>query len=165
MPENEQKAYYFGCWFGPGHDLRNVDGSLVSRNHVPFDPFDIEAPIDGIYAPRRAERWFKVGSGLGRARGDLCFIGEAWNAPERGEVQRSSVECPQGEFLIHHVRGHTLMAWWDRTQGDDRAACNSLFIVEGTYTAQEMLALWPMKFPLQAGNLERAGVELREAKP
>jgi hypothetical protein len=156
------KAYYFGCWQRPGHGLFDVDGRSVGRDQVPFDPFDITAPIDGIYAPRRAERWFKVGAGRGRAKGDLCFIGEAWNAVERSDVRSRSVECSQGEFLIHQVYGYTLMAWWDRTQGDDRAACNSLFIVEGKHSAQEMLALWPLKFPLQAKNLERADVALRE---
>jgi hypothetical protein len=57
------------------------------------------------------------------------------------------------------------MAWWDRTQGDERGACNSVLIVEGDRTTEEMLALWPQCFPLQAANLERAGAQLREATP
>jgi hypothetical protein len=160
---SDLRVYYFGCWQRAGHGLYHVGGSGVHpRDGVPFDPFDNALPLDGTLAPRRAERWFRVGVGPGRARGDLCFAGEGWKTPERAEVRSRSVECPQGEFLIHRLRGYTLMAWWDRTQGDNRGACNSVFLVEGERTAKEMLALWPASFPLQAANLERAGVKLVE---
>lgn len=85
------------------------------------------------------------------------------NPEERRRLRDYGAECPQGAFLIHRYRGHTLMAWWDRNQGDTRGACNSVFIVEGGHTAGTMLALWPQCFPLQAANLDRAGMQLREA--
>lgn len=140
------RAYYFGCWQQPGHHLYHVGGRAVhSHDGVPFDPSDNARWLDGGLAPRC------VGSSIGRPC--CAFL---------GGVRIQSTEAPQGRFLLHWIRGYTLIAWWDRTQGDDRGACNSVFIVEGEHTAAEMLALWPELFPLQAANLKRAGIELRE---
>jgi hypothetical protein len=154
---SDPRAYYFGCWHVAGHYLHHVGGSGVHpRDGVPFDVFDNAPWLDGGLAPKRAS--------TGPRAGQVYFALDGRNE-ERDCLRRAGAECPQGEFLLHHLRGYTLIAWWDRTQGDDRSACNSVFLVEGERTAEEMLALWPASFPLQAANLERAGVKLVEVKP
>lgn len=79
----------------------------------------------------------------------------------RSRIERASDEASQGEFLLHAINGCTIAAWWDRTQGDDRAASNSCLFVEGAWNAAEMLKWFPKLFPLQAERLAAAGVELR----
>jgi hypothetical protein len=79
----------------------------------------------------------------------------------RWAIERESDESDQGEFLLHAIAGCTVAAWWDRTQGDTRSACNSCFIVEGNHDAAEMLELFPRVFPVQAARLAAAGVTLR----
>lgn len=80
---------------------------------------------------------------------------------QRYEVERVSEECPQGQFLLHDIRGCTIAAWWDRTQGDERGACNSCLIIEGGHNASAMMALFQRLFPCQAKRLADAGVELK----
>jgi hypothetical protein len=158
------RAYYFGCWQGPGHGLHHVGGrSVRPHDGVPFDPFDNAFWLDGGLAPRRLGAGEEYGAG--RRAGDVFFALDGRDEDQRARLRRAGRELPQGEFLLHRFRGRTLMAWWDRTQGDERGACNSVFIVEGDRTTEEMLALWPQCFPLQAANLERAGAQLREATP
>lgn len=53
--------------------------------------------------------------------------------------------CPkgnqyQGKAWLHHKDGWTAIGLWDRT-GDARGNSNSNFIVEGTYTFDEMCEL------------------------
>jgi len=44
---------------------------------------------------------------------------------------------PQGEALIHHLDGFTVMAMWDRT-GDSRPGSSSTFVIEGTHGFEAM---------------------------
>jgi hypothetical protein len=52
--------------------------------------------------------------------------------------------CPQnngqrqGEYLLIHINGWTILAWWDRTV-DTRPGSHSTFLKHGTWTAEEML--------------------------
>jgi hypothetical protein len=60
--------------------------------------------------------------------------------------------------------GYTAISWWDRNQGDTRGACNSTVLLEGTHTADEMVAALREHFPHVAANLAKAGIELVEVK-
>jgi energy-coupling factor transporter ATP-binding protein EcfA2 len=73
---------------------------------------------------------------------------------QRDRAFHAGDELPQGHFLIHNMSGLTLMAWWDRTHGDKRGACNSVYAVEGDFGADQMLEWWPRHFPLQAKHME-----------
>lgn len=154
------RAYFFGYW-GDGHLLHHIGGRTVHpRDGVPFNPFDNAFWLDGGLAPKRV-----TGGGarrVGRPVGAVFFALDGRSDDERQRLRHAGAECAMGEFLRHHFRGHTMLAWWDRTQGDGRGACNTVFIVEGDRSTAEMLDLWPRCFPLQARNLERAGVMLVE---
>jgi hypothetical protein len=63
----------------------------------------------------------------------LRNLGEASNAQ------------PEGKALLHHKDGWTALGFWDRS-GDDRWNSNSNFLVRGTYTFDEMLALAKEQF-------------------
>jgi hypothetical protein len=82
---------------------------------------------------------------------------------ERMRITYDSAEYPQGEFLRHFLdTGMTAIQWWDRTQGDSRGACNSTILLDGRYTADEMIAALMKHFPHVAVNLANAGVALVE---
>jgi hypothetical protein len=53
---------------------------------------------------------------------------------------------PQGEALIHHLDGFTVMAMWDRT-GDSRPGSSSTFVMEGTHAYPAMCRLASEAFP------------------
>lgn len=159
-PTELPRAYYFGCWNGQGHGLHHVGGAPATpRGGAPFDVFGDAPWLDAGLAPRRA-----AVSRYGISAGSLFCACIGISRGDRLKLHDFGSECAQGAFAIHIRSGHTLIAWWDRTQGDDRAACNSVFIVEGERSSQEMLELWPRCFPAQAANLERAGVRLVEAR-
>lgn len=92
----------------------------------------------------------------------------AGNPDDRNTSQRYSYrseELPQGCFLYHRIRSssgrvYSMISWWDRTQGDERGACNSTFIVPGTHDAEQLLVWLPVAFPLQVQRLTAAGVRL-----
>ncbi len=58
----------------------------------------------------------------------------------------------------------TMLAWWDRAQGDTRPNCSTALIAEGEHDASAMLAELAARFPTVLDNLRRAGVELREVR-
>lgn len=160
------RAYFFGYW-GDGHLLHHIGGRTVRPGDgIPFDPFTNAPWLDGGLAPkqvtessaRRYLRAYDVGHPVGAL---FCSI-DGRSEDERRWLRHNGAECEMGKFVRHYFRGYTLIAWWDRTQGDGRGACNSVFLVEGNHTSHEMLTLWPQCFPLQAANLSRAGVQLRE---
>lgn len=73
----------------------------------------------------------KSGSPFGRyPDGTLC--------PEGGQVQ--------GAAILHQKDGWTAIGFWDRT-GDDRGNSNSNFIVQGTYSFEEMCKLAQEAYP------------------
>jgi hypothetical protein len=53
---------------------------------------------------------------------------------------------PEGKALLHQKDGWTALGFWDRS-GDHRFNSNSNFLVRGTYTFDEMLALAKDQFP------------------
>lgn len=159
------RAWWHGCWGEPGHYLHDVNGRS-GRNMIPcaLRPTGsiYEAPyLDGGLAPRRLrDRYPPLTFSIPDDRIVYSMQGGGkWK--QRDEVERVSDECPQGEFLLHSISGCTIAAWWDRTQGDKRGACNSCLIVDGNHNASAMMELFPRLFPRQAKRLADAGVELR----
>jgi|SRR5271157_5915254 len=60
-------------------------------------------------------------------------------APEGPQVQ--------GAAVLHQKDGWTAIGFWDRT-GDDRGNSNSNFIVQGTFSYDEMVAMAQEAYPL-----------------
>ena len=156
MPD---RCFFFGCWNEPGHFLRGAQGTdqrlsyEISEKIVTFGPDRIH--LDGSLAPRRM-----------RYANALTWSGSLKTRDARSRIDYDSSECPQGEFLRHVLdNGFTAIAWWDRTQGDKRGACNSTILLEGVHTSEEMLVALKTYFPHVLANLEKAGVALVELKP
>lgn len=151
MISERTRAWYHGCWDRPGHFMWQIDGDQLSDRGLPANSL---RGLDGGWAPRELE---------GR-----IFYAMQYAADE-SELRRNfdrGAERPQGQFLVHRLPAHglTLMSWWDRTHGDRRGACNSVYIVEADPVVDDMLAWWPRHFPLQAKHLANAGVHLVEAR-
>lgn len=157
---SKPRCFFFGCWNEPGHYLFYPGGATVpytaedriSWFKKPLFPGQLiaeRAHLDGTLAPRRSHE------------GKLV-----WCALRPGRaVEYYSVECPQGQYLVHHLpNGFTAMSWWDRCQGDQRGACNSTVLLEGQHHEAEMLAALHEHFPHVVENLQKAGVVLTAAK-
>jgi len=113
--------------------------------------------LDGTLAPKRW-RW--------RHGGALCWQGQGTTKEESERVHYDADELPQGQFLRHVLdNGFTALAWWDRCQGDERGACNSVFLMEGEHDTPSMLAALREHFPHVVANLERHVVALVEVFP
>ena len=160
----DPRAWWHGCWLEPGHYLFDRRaGRGRAGDQCPLRPsgrLDEAYWLDGGLAPRRVRHGARLrievpsdGVVFTRMAGEDRTLASS--------IELRSGEAPQGEFLLHAVAGCTVAAWWDRTQGDTRGACNSCLIVEGNHCANEMLALFPCLFPKQAGRLSAAGVALR----
>lgn len=52
----------------------------------------------------------------------------------------------QGAASLHHIRGWTVLAWWDMTV-DSRPASNSALLAEGMLDMPAMLGLLHVAFP------------------
>lgn len=52
----------------------------------------------------------------------------------------------EGEAMVHHIHGRTIMAFWDRSV-DSRPGSNSLFIVRGIKSFNEMYRISRETFP------------------
>lgn len=150
------RVYLFGYDPGRGFDLLKPGGR--SARDPAVDPFSM--PIDGGFAPRRARVDTITAAEIARIDG-ICWRAEGFDDHERRRIERDSEECPQGEYLLHRWHGFTLLAWWDRTQGDRRPNCSTTLLVEGEHDASAMLAELAARFPAVLDNLRRAGVDLR----
>jgi hypothetical protein len=159
-PTSNPRAWWHGCWLKPGHYLFDRRGN--SGNSM--DPCPVRSGLDEAYwlDGGLAPRMLRIGARVKVMADRIAFTRMACNDRDlRYLIELHSDECPQGEFLLHAIAGCTIAAWWDRTQGDTRGACNSCLIVEGGHGANQMLALFPRLFPVQAGRLAKAGVTLR----
>jgi hypothetical protein len=150
-------CWWFGCWLTAGHYLVGRDGTWASARHSPF--YRRDGQLDGGYAPRRWQK-LRPPPVPTLANGIVFAMMGGENAEARRTLTYGSEELPQGCFLRHEALGTTLIAWWDRTQGDERGACNSTFIVEGSHHVDDMLRWFPEAFPQQAKRLTDAGVVL-----
>lgn len=152
------KAYFFGCWNESGHFWWLPDGQRLrfdEENLLVF-PF-----IDGGYAPRRWKEGHFIYRHLVK-NALVCFRGEGETDEVQRRIESDTIEHPQGQFLVHYIRGFSLMSWWDRTQGDTRANCNSSLVVEGIHNSTDLHLALLQSFPHVQRNLMRAGVVLRE---
>ena len=159
------RAWWYGCWLEPGHYLFDRSG----RHDRGMDPCPLRRGtfstgwLDGGLTPRRLRhRAWLPNAPFAIPDDRIVFermAGDDRNLGHRIKIE--SEECPQGDFLLHAIGGCTIAAWWDRTQGDERSACNSCLIVEGAHSADEMLELFPRLFPRQAERLAQSGVQLR----
>lgn len=140
------RAWYHGVWNRCGHYMHHVGGRWADANDCPV--YDMGG-LDGGWAPRQ----------LGV---DIYFVRQLKSAEERRSHAYRGNELPQGQFLLHRfpALNVSMLAWWDRTHGDKRGGCNSVYIVEGEPSVNDMLAWWPRHFPLQAKHLAEAGVNL-----
>lgn len=140
-----QRCFYFGCWNTAGHYLFAPGGRSVGAESRLIEHYAGGRHIDATLAPR-------VGSD-----NKITWTG-AHPKDKRTRVESSTEECPQGQFLLHHLdNGFTAIQWWDRCQGDTRGACNSTVLLEGVHTAEEMLAALREHFPHVVENLKRGG--------
>lgn len=148
------KCFYFGCWNEAGHFLF-LPGGRSARGDHRLETYNGGAHLDGTLAPRVSNRT--------RA---IVWQGMGDTQEARLRIGYDSQEAPQGQFLLHVLdTGYTAIQWWDRNQGDRRGACNSTVLLEGTHTAEEMIAALHEHFPHVAANLANAGIELVEVKP
>ena len=144
---------YFGCWNEAGHYLwlpgkRSAGREYQYRKH---EYARDGVHLDGALAPVRTRD------------GQITFTATGQTMGERQRLSSRTDECPQGQFLLHHLpSGMTAIQWWDRNQGDRRGACNSTILLEGEHTATEMVAALGQHFPHVAANLAKAGVVLVE---
>lgn len=67
-------------------------------------------------------------------------------------------EAPQGVCRVVLVRGHTVVAWWDRSQ-DTRGGCNSALVARGVHSFASMVAAGKVKFPWAFERMKFALVE------
>ena len=119
------KMYYFGPWDRPGHYLHDEHG----------------------YSRGRAEGampWT-----LGQMDGDLqphfANCAKTPTYPDR------HCNCPcgkEGPALIHHKDGWTALAFWDRSV-DKRGACCSVYLAEGAFDFDQMVALARTRFAVR----------------
>ena len=107
-----------------GHHLHDVQMRHAYRSPrfdylaaIPNDfPVADERTLDGGYAPKLA----KTGGHLS--------------------------DQPEGEAALHHVRGWTILAFWDRS-GDSRGNSNSAFVIRGELDFDEAVAASRQAFP------------------
>lgn len=149
--DDSTPSWWHGCWLRAGHFLWNRDGA-----HADDSPLAV-LQLDGGYVPRRHRGTYA-----------LVALASTLDYEKRRELGYKSDELPQGQYLRSIVKLdgtiYTILAWWDRTQGDPRSACNSCFIVRGDHSAAMMLAAFPRHFPKQVERLAAAGVRLVEAR-
>ena len=129
------EVYYFGCW-GPekGHFWFLTRGRCIYR-----EP-----------------------GGMPRSLTSRIDCGLCPNTPPPDDPYGNAGPQNQGEALLHHIEGWTVLAFWDRTV-DHRGNSNSAFVVRGDYDFDAMLGVMRERFPEIAARLDAAGVEVRLA--
>lgn len=146
------RAWWHGCWLSAGHYLFDRNGRSLDYEKEGPPGMGYAPWLDGSLAPRR----YRSGRSwpIAPLRDDGLVFGRMAKSDDGlyHRIMNASDEAPQGDFLLHAIAGCTIAAWWDRTQGDTRGACNSCLIVENQC---------PQLFPRQADRLAAAGVELR----
>lgn len=144
------RCFYFGCWNDAGHYLFARGGRDVPyAERKPVETFGDDVHIDGSLAPRRTRD------------GKIVWFGQGATRRDRMQIDSRSGECPQGQFLLHHLdNGYTAIQWWDRTQGDTRPGCSGTVLLEGVHAADAMLAALREHFPHVLANLTKSGVAL-----
>lgn len=160
-------CFYFGCWGRSGHEMRGSPRNVrVGRETGrALEWFGNQIHIDGSLAPRELLEYRNDYAERHRT-GCITWYGSGVTRRDRDRIKADSVECPQGQFLLHSAlgNGYTAIQWWDRTQGDTRGACNSTVLLQGVRTAAEMVAAVELHFPQVVENLRKAGIALVEVQ-
>jgi hypothetical protein len=100
----------------------------------------------GWYMPAAGPRCLTEPSQEARAVLDHLFPRIDGSYAPRNPGRGRGTEAPQGECHVEHADGWTLISFWDRT-GDERAASNSNFVVEGEHTLEQALELARQAMP------------------
>lgn len=113
------EAYYFGCVREAGHywHFPKHRGGSESTIRTAVGP-SIHPRIDGGFCP-----------------GSIP-----------GEDSRRSRPEKQGEALLHHVDGWTILSFWDNNV-DQRSNSSSSFVARGTFNYASMRAIAEAQFP------------------
>jgi hypothetical protein len=122
----QPRMFYFGPWDSPGHYIVDERGYSMYGDKLGTLPWTL-GQLDGGLQPHFAD----------------C-------AKKRGHYYRCC-NCPsgaEGPALLHHKDGWTALAFWDRTV-DKRGACNSVYMAEGTYTFDQMVAMARERFAVR----------------
>ncbi len=163
-----ERCFFFGCAERSG---RNMFGSKMQppttfeeRNRASYYGGTEYISVDSTLAPRRVRAGcVEVLAATKRQAVDLFWIGMGVSPGARYLITTETDECPEGQFLLHHLdNGFTAIAWWDRSQGDEREGGNSVLLLEGKHTAAEMIAALREHFPNAVIHLNDAEVELVE---
>jgi len=165
------RVFFFGVWNTPNAlAAEKVNGRHVEVGHYLYAPsghhvwddgkivyYGDRIHLDGSLAPRKYTPYHG---------GGLCWSGSAATPDGRNRITYDSAECPQGQFLMHHLdNGFTAIAWWDRCHGDTRPGCSSTVLLEGAHDAPTMLEALRTHFPHVIQNLTAAGVMLVNVTP
>lgn len=166
QPEAAPRVFFFGCWNEAGHFMHQPGARRGGYSDTRrFEYYGDQVHIDGTLAPRRMQRDRRTRADGWLPPGSLCWRGQGRTPQQRDDIEYTSQECPQGQFLLHHLdTGFTAISWWDRCQGDTRGGCNSTLLLEGVHTSDEMLAALREYFPHVLANLERHGVKLLQVE-
>ena len=152
------RCFFFGCWNDAGHYLFVPGGGsafqVVGKETEHIQHYSKGVwHIDGTLAPRRFQH-----------TGEITWLGEH-EKDAYYRIESKSAECPQGQFLLHHLdNGFSAIQWWDRCHGDTRGGCNSTVLLEGVHTSEEMLAALKQHFPHVLENLARGGPDIERLR-
>lgn len=111
------RMFYFGPWDRAGHHLCDENGYSAWKSES-IIPWTV-GELDGGLQPHKPN--CKKGNYCG------CTSG------------------PEGVALIHHKDGWTALSFWDRSV-DERGACNSTYIAEGTHSFADMVEMASRRF-------------------
>lgn len=138
----DARGWYFGPWGEPGHYLFDEGGRRIGDECYVSRIRDLDGGLAPVN-PDSAPSFMKDGR--------IPW----WNAEEYA----------QGVFATHHEfvdrQNLTIIAWWDRTQGDARSRSNACFIADGHRTPDEMVGMFRRLFPSRFGNLVASDIRLR----
>jgi hypothetical protein len=99
--------------------------------------------------------WGRLPCGLGAAELDGTFCGDPGLEDPRHRGHWPTDAQPQGLARMHHVRGWTVLAFWDRS-GDARSGSNSAIVAEGEHDFETMLALARARFAPMMARIEKS---------
>lgn len=109
---------------------------------------------------RRAGHYFWLNDSTTQHR--LKGIGP-WGTKVDGSLAPALTDQKEGEALVHHKEGWTAISFWDRTV-DKRPGCSSTYLIEGTFTFEEMAVLAKEAFPERWGAMGFEVIELPQEK-
>lgn len=139
------ECYYFGYVKGCGHTF-----CLPRNSGYNGSPYDLERVVGAALA-------------RGGLDGKLC-----WNSPRGERDQYARRDENEGRAFRTSHGGWTAVAFWDRSQGDPRGACNTAFLARGDLTFSQVIRAakhaWPevwARFTFPVVEVDARGQEVR----